>query len=192
MADIGGLQLLPETRKKIELKVPGQTRPLVLGMVFLIIVLAAYFGLLTYKNSVLSSVANVDGQLADLERSRDKKLESDLLATQQQLSVVNPLLASHLIWSDAFGKIQKITQPQVQFQSIDADFNSRKIIFKALTANYTTLAKQVAAFYSDDSISDLTLSKVTSLPTGRIEFSMQLNFDVKKFLLAPPPGPSKK
>ncbi|MEX1064192.1 MAG: hypothetical protein WD898_03745 [Candidatus Paceibacterota bacterium] len=182
MADVGGLQLLPETRKKIEVKVPGQNRLLIMGVIVIVVVLALYFGLTFYKQSLESSIATLDTQLFELERSRDRELETNILNVQQQLSVVNPLLKSHLIWSDAFERIQNLTQPQVQYKSLNAEFNSRTIFINAVAANYTTVARQIAAFYSDDSIVDLDLSEARSLPSG-VDFSIEVTFDPTKFLI---------
>jgi hypothetical protein len=183
MADIGGLQLLPETRKKIEVRVPGQNRPVVLSLVFVLLILGLYLGLMFYNNSILSSLTLADEQLAALEKSRDKKLEQKLLDLKGQLAVVGPLISSHSFWSQGFSKIQSLVQPQVQFKSINAGGGAAKIIFQATAANYTTIAKQIAAFYADDSITDIVLNKASSLPTGRVDFTMQLMFDRSKFLM---------
>jgi hypothetical protein len=183
MPDVGGLQLLPETRKKIEVRVPGQNRPVVLSLIFALVILGLYFGLMFYNNSILSSVSQADEQLAALERSRDKKLEQKLLGLKNQLSVIAPLISSHLFWSQGLTKVQNLVQPQVQFKSINADSAAAKILFQATAASYTTIAKQIAAFYADDSITDIVLNKATSLPTGQVDFTMQLMFDQAKFLI---------
>lgn len=183
MPDIGGLQLLPETRKKIEIHVPGQNRPVIFAIVFLVLIAGLYFGLMAYKQGLLSSLSSIDAQLADIESSRDKKLESALLDLNRQLMVINPLLSAHFFWSDAFIKIQGVTQPQVQYQSINADVAGKKIIAKMLAANYTVVAKQIAALYTVDSITDVILNKVQSQPTGLLDVTMQINFDTSKFLI---------
>lgn len=162
---------------------PGQNRPLVLGMVFVLLIAGLYFGLMFYKNSVLSSISRIDEQLMALEKSRDKKLEQKLLDLNQQLAVVGPLLSSHIFWSQALTKIQNLTQPQVQAQTLNADSVGKKITLKAVAANYTTIAKQIAAFYTDEAITDIVLNKAQNLTTGRIEFTMQLIFDPNKFLM---------
>ncbi len=183
MPDVGGLQLLPETRKKIEVRVPGQNRPVVLSSIFVLVILGLYLGLMFYNNSILSSVTQADEQLAVLERSRDKKLEQKLLGLKSQLSVIGPLVSSHFFWSQGLSKVQSLVQPQVQFKSINADGPAAKIVFQATAASYTTIAKQIAAFYADDSITDIVLNKATSLPTGQVDFTMQLIFDPAKFLI---------
>jgi len=183
MPDIGGLQLLPETRKRIEIRVPGENRFLVLGFVFVLIVVGLYFGLVFYQNSISSSAVGLDNQLAAIEKSRDKTQEVKLLDLSQQLSIVGPLLSGHFVWSDAFTKIQNLSLPQIQYQSINTNVSSKRFLFEALAPSYTSIAKQIAAFYSDDSITDITLNKISPLPTGKLRFSLQLFFDPNKFLL---------
>jgi Tfp pilus assembly protein PilN len=183
MADAGGLQLLPETRKKIEISVPGQNRSLVFAFVFLLLIVALYFGLMAYKQGVLTSIAGVDSQLQDLEKSRDKAKESQLIDLSQQLAVINPLINGHLIWSAAMAKLQNLILPQVQIVTFNADSLGRKVSIKGLAANYTTVAKQIAAFYALDSVTDIILNKVSSQPTGLVEFTMQLTIDNSRFLV---------
>lgn len=183
MPDIGGLQLLPETRKKIDISLPGQNRSLVLGFIVLLLIGGLYFGLLTYKQSLFSEVSSIDKQLADQEKSRDKQLETRLLDFNKQLAVVNPLISAHTFWSEAFIKIQSLTQPQVQFKSISADASSKKISISAVAANYTTVARQIASFYTIDSLTDVALNKVESKSTGQVELTMQLFFDPNKLLI---------
>ena len=183
MADIGGLQLLPETRRKIEVSLPGRNRSLILSFVVLALVVGLYFSLLEYKQLVFSTLTSIDGQLLDLEKSRDQQLEKQLLDLNKQLVVINPLISSHLFWSDAFIKIQSLVQPQVKFNSINTDTLGKKILIVAFAANYTTVARQIASFYTIDSVTDVILNKVQSLPTGQVELTMQLFFDPDKLLV---------
>src|SRR3989344_4861799 len=182
MADMGGLQLLPETRKKIEVSVPGQNKPAVLALIVIALVLAFYFGLATYNQGLTSSIAAIDNQLADLERSRDKNAETAIIDLRRQLAVVNPLITAHLFWSEAFTQIQSIAQPQVQFQAINADVPGKKVVLKMLAANYTIVARQIAALYTLPSVTDVILNKVQSQPNNKLDVTMQINFDTAKFL----------
>lgn len=162
---------------------PGQNKYLILSFIFLALVFGLYFGLLSYKQSLFSALSSIDGQLADLEKSRDKQLETSLLDLSGQLTAVNPLLNSHFFWSNAFLKIQSLVQPQVQFKSVNAEALSGKILITALAANYTTIARQLASFYTIDSVTDIILNKVQSQPTGQLEFTMSMMFNQKKLLM---------
>lgn len=157
-----------------------------MAVIILALVLGLYVGLIVYKQRLNSSsptgLAGIDNQLADLEKSRNKATEIEILNLRKQLSVINPLLSAHLFWSEALTTIQNATQSQVQFQSLNADVPGKKIVIKILAANYTTVARQIASFYSVDSITDVILSKVQSQPTGKLDVSMQLSFDTVKLL----------
>lgn len=182
MSDAGGLQLLPETRKKIEISMPGQNRSLVFAFIILALVVGLYFGLLAYEQSIFANLTSIDNELANLEKSRDKQLEARILGIDKQLNVANPLISSHLFWSQAFTGIQSLVQPQVQFRSANADVLSKKMVIRAVAANYSTIARQIASFYTMDAISDIILNKVQGQSSGRLEFIMQISFDVGKLL----------
>ena len=154
-----------------------------MAIVFLVLTVGVYFGAVFYKQGVVTSLASIDSQLADLERSRDKQVEKNLLGLRDQLSVVNPLLSAHLFWSNALIVIQGVTQPQVQYKSINADVSGEKITAIVLAANYTAIARQIAALYTVDSVTDVLLNKVQSQPTGRLGVTFQIYFDTDKFLI---------
>ncbi len=182
MADNGGLQLLPEIRRKIDIRTPGQNKLLFFSLGFLVLLFALYGGLLIYKNSLSNDLAGVEQQLAALEQSRNKSEEMELLRLKDQLGIIKPLIESHIIWSEGLTRIQNLVNPQVQFDSLNANVSKGEYSFKALAASYAAIAKQIAAFYGDEAITDVNLGKIANLPTGRVEFSMQLNLDINKFL----------
>lgn len=182
MADQGGLQLLPETRKKIEIRIPGENRMLATGSITLLIIAALAGGIYLYKNSLENKLASLDERIATLEQQRDKQAEKNILVFNKQVSMLSNLLSEHAYWTTAFSKIEGLTQSQVQFENITTSLADNKIDFKAVATNYTTIARQIAAFLSDESVRDVTLSKVNTLTNGRLEFTMQIIFDRSKFL----------
>lgn len=182
MSDLNGLQLLPETRRKIEVKVPGENRLIYTGIIILVLVLAVSGWLYFYKNNLESQMADLDVQIANLEKQRDKNAESNLSTLNKQLSLISTLLDSHVVWSKALGKVESLLQPQVQFLSFSAAVVDNRFDFRALATNYTVVARQIAAFSSDDSIKDISLTDVHVLTSGKLEFSLKLGFDKSKFL----------
>lgn len=180
--DKNGLQLLPETRHKIDVKIPGENRLIYIGMALLILVAAVATGLYFYKNSLQDELLVLDLEIANLEKSRDKKSEANILTLDKQLALVSNLLEGHVTWSKAFSKVESLIQPQVQFLSFSAAVAENRFEFKAVAPHYTAIAKQVSAFTSDESIKDLSLTNVHVLTTGKLEFSVKLEFDKAKFL----------
>jgi len=182
MPDQNGLQLLPETRRKIEVKVPGENRLINMGIAVLVLMLVLVGGLYFYKITLEDRKTGLDTQIVNLEKERDKKVEANLLTLSKQLSLISTLLDSHIVWSKALSKVEGLLQPQVQFLSFSAAVSDNRFEFKALATNYTVVARQIAAFVSDDSIKDVALTNVHVLTTGKLEFSIKIEFDKTKFL----------
>lgn len=182
MPDMGGLQLLPETRKKIEIKIPGENRLIAAGWIMLAITIALAGGLSFFKNSLENKLTSLDAEVTALEQQRNKQAEKNILIFNKQLSMLTKLLNEHAYWTTAFSKIEGLTQSQVQFNSMITSFADGKIDIRATAANYTTIARQIAAFVSDGAIKDVALNKVSILTSGRLEFSMKIIFDKTKLL----------
>lgn len=184
MPDQNGLQLLPETRRKIEVRVPGENRLIYAGITVLILMLVLTGGLYFYKSTLEDQKTGLDAKIINLEKDRDKKVEQNLLTLNKQLSLISTLLDSHVVWSKALAKVENLTlaHPQIQFLSFSAAVGDNRFEFKALASNYTAVARQIAAFVSDDSIKDISLTNVHVLTTGKLEFSIKLEFDKTKFI----------
>lgn len=182
MPDQRGIQLLPETRRKIEVKVPGENRWVYAGVAALVLVFSIAAGLAYYRGNMENKVAELDADLTNLEKQRDKKVEVNLLTLNQQLSMTTKLLNDHVFWSKALAKIEALTQPQVQFSTFNARTEEGKFDIKAFALNYTVLARQIAAYVSDDSIKDINLGNVHVLTNGRLEFTIGITFDKNKFI----------
>ncbi len=182
MPNGGGLQLLPETRKKIEIITPGENRLLIIGAAVLAIVAVLAGGLYFYKNSLENKLVSLDAEIAALEQKRNRQAEQNILVFNKQISMLSNLLNKHAYWTTAFSKIEGLTQSQIQFDSLTATMADNRVDFKATAANYTTIARQIAAFLSDESITDINLNRVNTLTNGQLEFTMQIIFDRDEFL----------
>lgn len=182
MADKGGLQLLPETRKKIEVKVPGENRLIYIGAILVGIMLVLYGGLYFYNNSLSADIANADNQLLALEKQRDKGAETKLLTLQKQIGITNQLIKDHVYWTTGFSHLEAAIEPNVQFESFSGTRVDNSLNIRATADNYSTIARQIAALVADDSIKDFTLNNVSTLTSGKLDFSAKINFDPIKFL----------
>jgi len=182
MPDQGGIQLLPETRRSINIKTPGENRWVIAGISTLVLVFSITAGLIFRHGNLENQIFELDANLANLEKQRDKKIETNLLTLNQQLILTSKLLNDHLFWSKAFSKIEALTQPQVQFLTFTALAEDGKFDIKASTLNYTLLARQIAAYVSEDSIKDINLNDVHVLTNGRLEFTVNIIFDKNKFI----------
>lgn len=182
MAEGGQIQLLPSTRKKISYTTPGQNKLLFTSLGFVALVFIIYGGLLYYKSIVLKDLDKINSQLIQNEKSRSKADENTLIRLKQSLDLAIPLLNDHISSSEAILKLQKVINPQVQIDSLSIKSDSGQYSFKAFAANFAVVAKQIAAFYDDDTVTGVLLNKVSSLTNGTVEFSAIVDFDVNKTL----------
>ena len=183
MADKGGLQLLPETRKRIEITVPGENRNPYIGAAIVALVFLGVLGLKFYASNLDTTLADLDSQLASQESRRDKKAEAALSAVSKQMAVMKALLSSHLFWSDAFSRIDRLYQNQVRLKNFNATATPGSLKLSAVASSYTVVARQIASFLSDDGIVDVNVSNIKTNQDGTVEFSMELILDPQKLLL---------
>lgn len=144
--------------------------------------LVFYGGLWLYSNSLSNQITADDEQLATLEKQRDKKAEQSLITLSKQIDITNQILKNHVYWSVGLSKIESALQNNIQFKSFSGILSEGRFNIRALGDNYTTIAKQLAAFVADDSVKDVTLDGVNALTSGKLDFNAKIEFDKTKFL----------
>lgn len=177
----GDLQLLPETRRKLEIKVPGENKILASGVVILIISVLIIAFLYIYSQRLIDQITDANSRISAIEKQRDKNFEKQLVTFSKQAGMISQFLNEHLYWSDAMKKIENLIQSQVQLKSFNASSNG-EISINAVTSNYATLAKQIASFTSEEAITEINLQNIQTKPDNKLEFSMKLVFNKDKLL----------
>jgi len=140
-------------------------------------------------NELYSQISDKKKEIGDIESQiskyqsaiRDKQNQKSSLSNQ--VSITSQILKNHTYWSLGFSKIESALQNNVQFKSLSATLGEGILNIRALSDNYTTIAKQLAAFVADDSIKDMTLDGVNTLTSGKLDFNTKIGFDKAKFLL---------
>jgi len=172
------IQFLQEKRTKIELGTKTRNKLLTIGIVALALVLAAGSVLTYLKSNLTGEIVQIDSDLDALEARRDKKFEGELLVVKKQLGLISSLLDNHIYWSNTLTKIENLLQGQVQVKNLGLDKSLNEVKLGGVAASYSTIAKQIAAFLSDDSIEDVILEGAEVKPTG-IEITMKLKLKSK-------------
>lgn len=183
MPDQGGISLLPESRRRLEITVPGENRPLYHGGAVLLLVILIFAGLKFYTSYLTSGLAEIEGEFNLIENQRDRQFEQEVLKLNKQFSLVGNTLKGHLIWSNVLSSVQSRIPSQIQIRSLLGDTNEAKLEISGRALNYTTVAKQIAALLSYESVTDVTLDKVSVFSSGVLEYNMRVRFDKNKFLL---------
>ena len=179
----GTISLLPVSRRKLEISVPGENLPFYYGGALLLLVLLIFTGLKFYTSSLVSQLAEIENEINTIETQRDKKFEKEVLLLNKQFSLVGNVLQNHLVWSNVLISIQSLAEPQSQLKSVLGDVTKNKLEITGLAPSFTTVAKQIAALLSNEAIIDVSLNKVSSFSTGVLEYNMLVIFDKNKFLL---------
>lgn len=176
------LKLLPGTKRKLGIKVPGENRLLYIGSAILGAVLVTMFALGNYRSSLEKQLGRLSDQLTESERSRDKKGERNLKILQERMTLVSSILEEHIYWTRAFSLIESLLQGQVRFQSFSGFTDDSKISIQGQATSYTVLAKQLAAFFTDPSVVDISLGKASVSPDGTVEFGLEIIFNKSKLI----------
>lgn len=182
MAYQGGVQLLPQARKRVAPARRGPGRMVYMGLAIAAIVLVANITLDAFGTSVEEKIAALDGQMRTQENQRDKDREDELEQVQKQSLQMTQLLSNHLYWSQAFGRIEELMQSGVTLQKIDADASDGKIEFIAISPNFATVARQLASFNVGDGFNDVTLNNAQTDADGGIEFGGEIIVDTSDLL----------
>lgn len=152
------------------------------GVLILVIVLVLYGGFLFYNQILKNQVQELDAAFVSFNQARDKVQENRVSEVKLKLDQVQLLLAEHVFWSEGFKKVQQLTLPSVQFESLAASLPELKFEFRAIAPSLSSIAKQGANFLADESVKDISINQIKVLTTGKTEFVIKLIFDRDKFL----------
>ncbi len=177
-----GLQLLPGTKKKLGIKVPGENKFLYIGSAILGAVLVTSFALARYEKSLGGKIENINSQLLTIEQQRDKEAETSLSILKKRLDLTGNFIDNHKYWTKALSRITSLLQKEVQLISFSGGTEENSIGIEGYALSFTVLARQIASFLTDDAIQDLTLGLTDPTSNGTIRFTMILTFDRSKTL----------
>jgi hypothetical protein len=178
----GGLQLLPETRRRVEIKGKKKRGSIFLGVFLIILVVAGYVAADFYLTSLNDELGVLDEQVSGIEQRRDKDAESDVKTLNSQLALIGNLLDGHVFWTEGFDRMEDLTVPQLRFVSMNADAAKGEIAARVQATSYSELAKQISSYFADDAIESVDVSGITLLGTGQVEASLLIKFNKSKFL----------
>lgn len=170
-------QLLPGTKKRLGIKVPGENKFLYIGSAILGATLVIIFAINNYESSLMSQVKQLNDQIFSIEQKRNKGDEANLRATKDRLSLTHDIIDKHVYWSQGFSWFGSMLQNEIQIRSIVLA-NDGKFNFLGTAANYAVLAKQIASLLSDEKITDLTIGKIEATSVGTIDFGIDLKLNL--------------
>lgn len=157
----------------------------ILVIVLLILSILAYGGLTFYNKSLNTHFEEVKGQVAELDKQRDKDFEKEIESLDRGLKNLKTVLKNHYYWSNLFSKLEELTVPLVSFSGFAGQLtedNLVNVVLAGKTAGYTYLAKQMTSFSQDELVSGVKVSRITLDTKGGVKFDLEINF-LKDILL---------
>lgn len=181
MADKGGLQLLPDTRRKIEVRTPGENRMLIFGFIAMAVVAGLYFGLTMYIEGLNQEISDVDGQIIALEERRNKKAEAELSTLFKQVQIISGILDSHAFFSRAFEKLELLVSPKIELETAQITSGEKRITLEISAASYGDVARQISSFLSEGGVKDLEVGQLSPDNSGRISTTLTIFLKGEEF-----------
>lgn len=151
-----------------------------IGIALFVIIAAAVLS--SYAASLRDEIGALDGQLDQLEKTRNKDQETVLLDAAKQSQVMRTLLAGKLYWTQALTQMERMTQASVRLVSLQGSSVKGTIVFSGIADSYATVARQVAAFVSTTGVDDVSINSVRSTTQGTVEFDGELEINANELL----------
>ncbi|MDP3963923.1 MAG: hypothetical protein Q8Q39_05510 [bacterium] len=178
---------------------PTAYGPAVIVLVTLLGVAFVVFALIySFRVTVDSEIELLTSQADDLERSRDKKTEAEILIFERRINALSTILRSHRYVSQIFPLVESLTLPTVFYDSFNMTMATQatspsqaqpnaevvQVQLQAKTPTLTDLARQMVVFRDDPRIKkgEISSFSVKGTTDGTITFSAQLTFDKKAIL----------
>jgi len=133
-------------------------------------------GLLFYRNYVFNSLEEGKSTLSKLETEFDEALISEISRVSNSISAGKNILDKHLKQSDILFLLEENTLPQVFYNSFNFDHGQKFLVLLGEALSYSAIASQSKAFESLDKIGSAVFSNLTLRDTGRVTFTLTLNF----------------
>lgn len=173
---------MPETQRPQTLKSYTQrNRYFWAGIGIALFVIIAGAVLSSYAASVREEIAVLDGQLDQLEKTRNKDQETVLIDAARQSRVMQTLLSGKIYWTQALTQMERVAQASVRLTSLQGSVAKGTILFHGIADSYAAVARQVAGFVAATGIDDVVVNSVRSTSQG-IEFDGELHMNAKELL----------
>ena len=176
----------PVTEEVFKKKKAGLVGVLVFSLfMFSIIISVAMY---VYKGIMKSDIQNLELQLADAEKSIDKKTIGEIALFSKKLSVAKTVVLKHQVISGFLESLASSTVSTVRFSSFSYGSlteGNLTVNLKGEAANYSSIALQEDVFSKNVYFKSLTFSNLTLAERGFISFDLNISVDPKIALYSP-------
>jgi lipopolysaccharide export LptBFGC system permease protein LptF len=168
---------LEQFRTPEKLPVGWPWRLLVFALIVFAFMVAIYFGMVFGYTPYLNSQANsLDKQINSLSQSVNQEQQKNLANFYSQLINVQTLLASHQNPSKLFDFLEKNTNQNVYYQSLELAAAEKTLKLTGNASDYNILVQQLELFRRDPRVESVFLDSSGLGATGGTDFSIRVIF----------------
>lgn len=145
-------------------------------------------GMYVYKGIVKSEIQNLESQLAEAEKTIDKKTIGEMAQFGKKLEIVKSLIFKHQVVSNFLSTLSSTTVSAVQFNDFsygDMREDSLNVNLKGKAANYASVALQESIFTKTKYFKSVVFSNLTLADKGLVSFDLLISVDPQIAIYAP-------
>ena len=152
------------------------------SLALLLAVVIAYFVLNYFHGKSAAALDDLEERILAVGTPEDKKIESEVFASQKKIKDFSGLLAAHPKASQFFKFLEKNTHPEVWFTSLDLSPEPPQAKIGGQARDFETLAQQIYIFQEEDLIEGVKLTDISLGEGGETIFFLNLSLSPEIFL----------
>lgn len=166
--------------KKIEVRRSVLAKNKFISYLLIIIAVIAMVGIYSFllyqKMSLKKTIEESKVRFSQNESSINQELGSSSYVLADKLNNLSTILSNRLYWSNFFGKLDKIFNPEAVIKSSQLDAKNLKVTVSGSMPSYDTLQKQLDDLGKNTNfIQDFSLIE-SSFSENTINFRIDINF----------------
>ncbi|MBI2637949.1 MAG: hypothetical protein HYW88_03540 [Candidatus Sungbacteria bacterium] len=169
-------QATPRIRRGSDALVRGQQLFLIFSFVMFFGVVGAFGIVYFYTGSIVAENSRLKEEIATAENELDPDLLKKLILISATLENGQKILSNHLISSNIFDFLQRLTHPKVAYQSFSYAYGEKKIELSTTADSFAVLARQIAAYEASEDLASVNFAGLTTDPDGNLTFRLMLLF----------------
>lgn len=147
-----------------------------LSFILFIVIGIVSGGLLFYRNYVFNSLEEGKANLSRLENEFDPVLIAEVSKVANSISAGKNILDNHLKQSDILFLLEENTLSQIFYNSFIYSHGQKSLVLLGEALSYSAIASQSSVFEFLDQIESTVFSNLALRDTGKIAFTLTLNF----------------
>lgn len=153
---------------------------LITALILLGAAVAAAAGAFAYQRYLAYQLDRKMDQLAEAQARVNEEQIEEFVRLRDRLRVGNELLSNHVMLSQFFDAIERLTLRNVRFSTLTitvAGDNSAKLDAEGVARNFNSLAAQSNAFAGERGIKRAIFSDITVTESRQVEFRLTADLD---------------